>query len=325
MRRSLLVLMLLIFMLSLLASPAFANNQLPCRFHGTVKIDGELAPSGTSVVATINEDTFSTETPSIYGASTYFIQITPPEGKTYDPGTEILFYIGTDLAAQKGTWETGGNKVLNLTLSTTAPTPTPTATPTSTPTPTPTPTPAPTPEPGVLDLTDKIDPISAIIEESTVVLYEGKPVSLSIGGNTEARDSQEDPLEEIRLEPQSQTPIIPDEYSLIGQAYSLIPSGAKFDPPVTLAIGYEPATIPEDVNEEDLLIGYYDTASGKWKELTSTVDTIDKVVSAEVNHFTIFAILGPLQSGPMSIWMVLIPIIVVAVVIGMSVVLLRFY
>jgi hypothetical protein len=149
---------LLLFMMavSLLLCPIIASAQapaLPCRFHGTVQLDNATVPDGTVITAIIGEDTYYTLTPSVYGNSTYLIQIEPPGNVTYTDGTPVIFLIGNCSAVETGTWQTGLNLVLNLTASTPPPpTPTPTPMPTLTATPTPFPTPTvtvapPTPTP----------------------------------------------------------------------------------------------------------------------------------------------------------------------------------
>ncbi len=77
---------------------------------------------------------------------------------------------------------------------------------------------------------------------------------------------------------------------IVGCAYDFGPDGATFDPPIVVALRYDPGSISEGVAEEALVIVYYDVAAGQWVPLASTVDTTNNVVSAEVSHFTIFAI-----------------------------------
>ncbi len=88
---------------------------IPCRFHGTVMLDGASVVDGIEIIATIGEDTYSTTTPSDYGDSTYLIQISPPSGTSYDTGTAVTFKVNNRDVAQTGSWETGGNIELDLT------------------------------------------------------------------------------------------------------------------------------------------------------------------------------------------------------------------
>lgn len=88
---------------------------LPCRFHGSVHLDGAPVAEGTVITATIAGYTHTAATPSPYGSSTYYLQIAPPGGVSFAPGTAITFVIGDRAATQTGSWEVGGNVVLNLT------------------------------------------------------------------------------------------------------------------------------------------------------------------------------------------------------------------
>ncbi|GAI53974.1 unnamed protein product, partial [marine sediment metagenome] len=70
------------------------------------------------------------------------------------------------------------------------------------------------------------------------------------------------------------------------------PDGATFDPPLTLTFEYEESELPEDANEDDLVIAYWDEGAEEWVELDCTVDPVTNTISAEVSHFTTFAIIA---------------------------------
>lgn len=88
------------------------------------------------------------------------------------------------------------------------------------------------------------------------------------------------------------TPSPPEAANIISVMYDLQPDGATFDPPVTLAYRYDPGHIPEDVDEEDLVIAYYDRSVGEWANLDSVVDTEAKIITAKISHFTPVAVLA---------------------------------
>jgi hypothetical protein len=154
--KMLVVVLVVTFLLLPYAAPA-QEEPLPCRFHGTVQINGHTVPDGILVKAIIGgNEVASVAVPAVYGPSTYALIITQPAGLSYSNGTEIRFKIHVYDAVQKATWVNGGNIALNLTASTLptptpapSPTPfmTPTSTPSTTPSGTPTPTLSPTPNP----------------------------------------------------------------------------------------------------------------------------------------------------------------------------------
>ncbi len=111
-----LVLLAVVAILAIALVPAIATAQPvpPCRIHGTATVDGIPVVDGTVITATIDGDTYTATTPSIYGANTYYLQIAQPEGKSYT-GKAINFKIGIDDASQTATWVQGGNIELKLT------------------------------------------------------------------------------------------------------------------------------------------------------------------------------------------------------------------
>jgi hypothetical protein len=109
----------LLAVVALLLFPAIAVAQEtppdpPCRFYGDVMLDGQAVSDGTVIKAIIGGDEYTTTTPAEgYGASTYAIKITEPDGATYD-GATVTFMIGDRSAAQTGTWELGSNVNVDL-------------------------------------------------------------------------------------------------------------------------------------------------------------------------------------------------------------------
>jgi len=106
----------------------------PCRFHGTVTLNGANVADGTVVMALIWAYGYTTTTTTVDGASTYSITIPKPQGSSYE-GQTVTFRVGGNTAVQTSNWTAGGNVLVNLTASGSVPTPIPT--PTQTPTPTP--------------------------------------------------------------------------------------------------------------------------------------------------------------------------------------------
>lgn len=115
-------------------SPVVASaDGMPCRFYGTLLLDGNALPDGSVATATISGVTYETTTPSAYGPSTYSLTIAALPGTLYAEGATVIFTIDGIVADQTGTWQSGGNIEVNLTASS-GPTPTPTPAPTPWPT-----------------------------------------------------------------------------------------------------------------------------------------------------------------------------------------------
>jgi len=105
------------------SAPAIpVSATMPCRFHGSVKLDGAYVPDGTTIAATVEGDTYLTNTPAAgYGPSTYAVKMQPLVGKRYTEGATVVFKIGGVAAQQTATWISGGNLQLDLSASTQSP------------------------------------------------------------------------------------------------------------------------------------------------------------------------------------------------------------
>lgn len=96
---------------------ASAEDQPICRFTGTVTLDGANVPDGTVITAIVEDDEYTTTTPTGYGPSTYSIAIYPPEGTSYSDGTAVFFKIDGHAADQTGILQNGQNIRRDLTAS----------------------------------------------------------------------------------------------------------------------------------------------------------------------------------------------------------------
>lgn len=89
----------------------------PCRFHGTVTLNGAAAPSGTVITVIIEGYGYTTTVQTAVGSSTYSITIPKATGVSYE-GKAVTFRVGSVAAIQISAWTTGGNVPVNLIAST---------------------------------------------------------------------------------------------------------------------------------------------------------------------------------------------------------------
>ena len=75
---------------------------------------------------------------------------------------------------------------------------------------------------------------------------------------------------------------------MIDMAYDITPNGITFSPPVTLKFTYY--NLPAGVDPSTLQIAYYDTTENTWVVVPSTIDTSNNLISAQISHFTVYAI-----------------------------------
>jgi len=151
--------------------------------------------------------------------------------------------------------------------------------------------PAPAPAPGVTDLSGKVGGRGVFLADFTAQSDDAK-VSLSIDKGTHGLTEEGTPLSEISIQPMAVPPSPPADSNVIGLVYDFGPEGATFDQPITITLTYDEAQIPEGVAEENLVIAWWDEEAGVWVELVSVVDPVTNTITAEISHFTPFAILA---------------------------------
>jgi len=105
-------------------------------------------------------------------------------------------------------------------------------------------------------------------------------------------------LKEIEVWPVEQPPSLPEDKCIIGTAYDFAPDGATFDEPIEVEMHYDPSQIPDDVDEEDLIIAYYDEEAGEWVECECTCDPANQCVTACICHLSSFAVIGTIILPP---------------------------
>jgi hypothetical protein len=117
-----------------------------------------------------------------------------------------------------------------------------------------------------------------------------KLCKVDISANTTGLDKDLKPLTEITIYPVEHLPSLPNDWRVIGLAYDLGPSGASFDPAITLTFTFDPTDLPENTNVENLALAYYDEATHEWVKLECKVNIANKQITAEITHYTVFAL-----------------------------------
>jgi hypothetical protein len=114
--------------------PVFAFPPLPSSFYGTVKVRGANTPDGTRIQASIGGKVIAESVTSSYqGNSVYTIDVPGDDSSTTmveggQDGDKIFFIIAGLQADQTGTWKSGTNTNLVLTVPMVTPYNTPTVT-----------------------------------------------------------------------------------------------------------------------------------------------------------------------------------------------------
>ena len=297
----------LALLLMLCATPAYAGiPTLPHAFYGDVWINDEPALDGTNVSAVVDVgDIVPVQNPvgttaGKYGVNSPHLLV---QGNIKN-GAVITFYVdGIAVEGVAVTFEIGGGATKqDLSVVKEEPEPEP--------------EPSPTPSGNGIGASGGAD--GAVIygidtdlfgTESTFFTgYDGgiaKTVeATSEDGNlavtlpkgTIALNKKGKPLKAMGVTVDKDPPSPPKDASVIGLTYDFTPAGATFEPPITFTWSYDPATLPEDVAEENLGLAYHDGV--KWVELECVVDTETNIITALVSHFTTFAVIGFTTPAP---------------------------
>jgi len=121
---------------------------------------------------------------------------------------------------------------------------------------------------------------------------------LTIAKDTIGLINGDEPLSEIKMVKVGAPPAPPTGARMVGQVYDLKPDGATFNPAATLEYSYDPSRIPAGVAEDELVLVWWDSGTGKWVETESTVNPEVNTITAPVSHFTAFAALAYLPPEP---------------------------
>ncbi len=148
--------------------------------------------------------------------------------------------------------------------------------------------------------TEASSPISSTGEilETIEATSEDETLTLTILEGTIALDKDDNPLTSLEADIDTSPPPPPKDINIIGLAYDFGPDEATFAPSITLTWRYDLNDIPEGVAEEDLGLAWYDEAADKWVELDCVVDIRNNTITASIEHFTTFAIIGMVTSAP---------------------------
>ena len=128
-------------------------------------------------------------------------------------------------------------------------------------------------------------------EDVEALSYDDK-VKVFLKMGTEVKNAQGSFVTSIVIEKLTSPLSATTNAEIVGSVYDIGPSGATFDPPITITFSYDPNNLPEGVSEQDLALAWFDKTASEWKLLEdSVVDTSKRDVTAHISHFTPYAII----------------------------------
>jgi len=116
---------------------------------------------------------------------------------------------------------------------------------------------------------------------------------------TYAVDAEGNPLTEIGIDDldAADVPGVPSgaAYTFAGYAVVCSPSGARFEPAISLIFRFNQDQWSEimqmaEYDASSLVVKWYDEATGEWETIPTTVDPVSLTVTASVEHFSIFGL-----------------------------------
>jgi hypothetical protein len=122
-------------------------------------------------------------------------------------------------------------------------------------------------------------------------------VSIHIPAGTTALFGNGSPLTELNVDSIDYCPGPPDGKTVIA-AFDFHPDGATFDPAIEITVTYDPDALPEGTDPSQLVIAFYNEATGAWEYLNGTVNPDTNTITFSVTHFTIFAVMAPGECAP---------------------------
>jgi len=135
------------------------------------------------------------------------------------------------------------------------------------------------------------------VQQDIVYSVLGGQAVLTIAKGTTALTATGGPLQSISVvEVCFGYPPPPAGAYIMGCAYDYKPDGATFIPPITLTVKYDPGQVPAGFDESKLVIAFYDTETSMWVVYPSVVDTVNHTITAQIDHFTRFAVYAPVPT-----------------------------
>jgi hypothetical protein len=152
--------------------------------------------------------------------------------------------------------------------------------------------------PGTTDISAVVTTSGRFLEDVIASSHDNK-CSVFIPEGTIGLDADLKPITQLSIVPMTDPPDPPADNNIIGIPYDFGPTGATFDPPITVTFKFDPSEFPPNTDINDLKIAIYtpnpETGEMEWTVLTNIqIDPETGTISGEASHFTAFAIIAPI-------------------------------
>lgn len=129
----------------------------------------------------------------------------------------------------------------------------------------------------------KLNLAGNVLQETVIFSSPDNQVKFKIEKGTVITNKYGYSFDEIWIEVKDKNDYyIYEDNSIFDVVYEMLPNGAQFNPPITITVEYEDSQV--NFPESQLTYSWY--GKGKWTPYPSSVDTVNNVVTAKVDHFT---------------------------------------
>jgi hypothetical protein len=126
--------------------------------------------------------------------------------------------------------------------------------------------------------------------DTTVVSWDGN-LAVRFSKGVQAKTREGTPLSRLTIENATGLSAVSD-IIFASPSYDLQPEGAFFSLSVPCTIGYFPALLPAEIAENKLTVVSWDAGTGKWIDLSCTVDIYKNQVSFSLDHLAPVAVVA---------------------------------
>ncbi|CCJ37471.1 hypothetical protein BN140_2548 [Methanoculleus bourgensis MS2] len=292
----------ILILLFALIGPASAIPLLPAEFSGTVTIDGSPAPAGTVITARFDGrdcGSLTLTTAGAFGGDSTFDKRLLVSGEDGDAGKSITFLVDGVLAAGTAVYTPGTSTSLALAVAKGGSSGGTSSGPSggggggggpsgSSFMP-------PAPAAPVMEYTGSGSlntDMEGVVRYTTVIATVEGGASLSIGQGVLAQDRFGRPLDAVSVRSTSQgdLPASGSGAEPVARALRCGPDGATFDPAIEVSFTLTPDEWERSGVGERFVVQWYNSETGAWEPLTTTVHPATHTVTATISHFTLVAV-----------------------------------
>ena len=141
-------------------------------------------------------------------------------------------------------------------------------------------------------------------------------ISLNIKNGTRIVAIDGSPVADISIQPATNVPAAPAGQNIVS-ALEFGPTGATFSFPMNVIYGYDQTQVPQNIKASGLTLLYFDSQTNKWVKADYTVDILNHQITANISHFSLYAVMSSGSPGFMGVgWSLAGTIIILELLIG---------